>query len=83
MYVIPSKCEQLFFHSVKHVKFRAEKENLRGILLHYFIFKKSAVEAHRILVKTYGDYALSKTMCRDWCRSFKNNDFDVENKEKV
>ncbi|EFN77463.1 hypothetical protein EAI_12768, partial [Harpegnathos saltator] len=55
------------------------KEYLRGILLHYFFQKESAVEAHRILVETYGDHALSETTCRDW---FKNNDFDVEDKER-
>ncbi|KAG5314669.1 MOS1T transposase, partial [Pseudoatta argentina] len=55
---------------------------LRGILLHYFIQKKSAAEAHRILVQTYGDNALSDTTCRDWFRRFKNNDFQLEDKER-
>lgn len=50
--------------------------------LHYFIQKKSAAEAHKILVETYGDHALSETTCRDWFRRFKNNDFDVEVKER-
>ena len=40
-------------------------------MLHYFIQKKSTTEAHRILVETYGD----------WFRRFKNNAFDVEEKE--
>lgn len=44
--------------------------------------KKSTTEARRILVETYGDHALSETTCRDWFRLFKNNDFDVEDKEK-
>ncbi|KAG5318592.1 MOS1T transposase, partial [Pseudoatta argentina] len=44
--------------------------------------KKSAAEAHRILVQTYGDNALSDTTCRDWFRSFKNNDFELEDKER-
>ncbi|KAG5321150.1 MOS1T transposase, partial [Pseudoatta argentina] len=35
--------------------FVPNKVYLRGILLHYFIQKKSAAEAHRILVQTYGD----------------------------
>ncbi|KAG5314398.1 MOS1T transposase, partial [Pseudoatta argentina] len=39
---------------------------LRGILLHYFIQKKSAAEAHRILVQTYGDNALSDTNQGHW-----------------
>ncbi|KAG5325797.1 MOS1T transposase, partial [Pseudoatta argentina] len=44
--------------------------------------KKSAAEAHRILVQTYGDNALSDTTCRDWFRRFKNNDFELEDKER-
>jgi len=30
----------------------------------------------------YGDHVLSETACRDWFRGSKNNDFDVENKER-
>ncbi|KAG5324284.1 MOS1T transposase, partial [Pseudoatta argentina] len=63
-------------------KFLPNKVYLRGILLHYFIQKKSAAEAHRILVQTYGDNALSDTTCRDWFRRFKNNDFELEDKER-
>ncbi|KAG5307578.1 MOS1T transposase, partial [Pseudoatta argentina] len=62
--------------------FVPNKVYLRGILLHYFIQKKSAAEAHRILVQTYGDNALSDTTCRDWFRRFKNNDFELEDKER-
>lgn len=62
--------------------FVPNKVFLRGILLHCFIQKKSAAEAHRILVETYGDNALSNTTCRDWFRRFKNNDFDLEDKER-
>ncbi|KAG5324063.1 MOS1T transposase, partial [Pseudoatta argentina] len=62
--------------------FVPNKVYLRGILLHYFIQKKSAAEAHRILVQTYGDNALSDTTCRDWFRCFKNNDFELEDKER-
>ncbi|KAG5317326.1 MOS1T transposase, partial [Pseudoatta argentina] len=62
--------------------FVPNKVYLRGILLHYFIKKKSAAEAHRILVQTYGDNALSDTTCRDWFRRFKNNDFQLEDKER-
>ena len=53
-----------------------------GILLHYFIQNKIPAEAHRILVGTYGDNALSDTTCRDWFRRFKNNDFKLEDKER-
>ncbi|KAG5325823.1 MOS1T transposase, partial [Pseudoatta argentina] len=62
--------------------FVPNKVYLRGILLHYFIQKKSAAEAYRILVQTYGDNALSDTTCRDWFRRFKNNDFELEDKER-
>ena len=31
---------------------------------------------------TYGDNALSDTMCRDWFRRFKNNDFKLEEREE-
>ncbi|KAG5318716.1 MOS1T transposase, partial [Pseudoatta argentina] len=62
--------------------FVPNKVYLWGILLHYFIQKKSAAEAHRILVQTYGDNALSDATCRDWFRRFKNNDFQLEDKER-
>ncbi|KAG5322814.1 MOS1T transposase, partial [Pseudoatta argentina] len=62
--------------------FVPNKVYLRGILLHYFIQKKSAAGAHRILVQTYNDNALSDTTCRDWFRRFKNNDFELEDKER-
>ena len=58
--------------------FVPKKVYLWGILLHYFIQKKSVAEAHRILVEIYGDHSLLKTTCRDWFRCFKNNDFDIE-----
>ena len=57
--------------------FGPKKAYLQGILLHYFIQKKSISEAHRILVETYSNH----TTCRDWFRLFKNNDFHVEDKE--
>ena len=62
--------------------FAPNKVHLRRILLHYFIQNKFATEAHRILVETYGDNALSDTTCRDWFRCFKNNDFKLELKER-
>ena len=62
--------------------FVPKKVYMRGILQHYFIQKKFAAEAHRILVENYGNHALSETTCRDWFRHLKNNDFDVEDKER-
>jgi len=63
------------------LSFVPKKEYLRGILLYYFIFKKSAAEAHRILAETYDDHVLSEIRYRDSFRRSKNNDFDVEDKE--
>ena len=50
------------------------------IALHFQ--KKSAAESHRILVQTYGDKALSDTTCRDWFKRFKNNDFELDDKDR-
>jgi len=36
-----------------------------------------------LLVEAYDEAALSKTMCRDCFRRFKNSDFDVENKQRA
>lgn len=70
----------IFFHNVKYVEFCAK----RRVFARNFTFfkKKSATEAHRIFVETYGDHALSKTIRRVWFGRFKNNDFDIENKER-
>ena len=62
--------------------FVPNKVYLRRILLQYFIQNKSAAEAHRILVETYGDNALLDTTCRNWFRGFKNNDFKLQDKER-
>ena len=61
--------------------FMQKKVYLQGILLHYFLQKKSSAEAHRIHVENYNKHTLSETTCRDWFRCFKNNDFGVEDKE--
>ena len=60
----------------------SNKVYLRGNLLHYFIQNKSASEAHRILVETYGDNALSDTTSRNWFRCVKNNNFKLEDRER-
>ena len=79
--LIRHSVNNVLFVGSKNVSFVPNKVRLRGILLHYFIQKKSAAEALRILVETYGDNALSETTCRDWFRRFKNNDFELEDKE--
>ena len=62
--------------------FVPNKVYLRGILLYYLFQNKAAAEAHRILVETCGDNALSDTICRDWFRRFKSNDFKLEDNER-
>ena len=53
-----------------------------SVLLHYFILKKTAAESHRILVKVYGEHALSETTCRNWLWRFKSGDFDLSDKDR-
>lgn len=58
------------------------KEHLREVVLHYFILKKKAAQAHRILVEVYGEYAPSERTCQKWFGRFKDGDFDVEDRER-
>ena len=74
------KCYKRAWNSA-NVWFCAKESLFAGNFTALLYFKKSAAEAHRILVETYSDHTLSETTCRDWFRSFKNNDFYVENKE--
>lgn len=63
-------------------KFEPSKRHLREILVYFFNLKKSAAEAHRLLVEAYGEVALSERTCREWFQKFKNGDFDVEDKDR-
>lgn len=58
------------------------KRHLREILLFCYISKKTAAEAHRMLVQAYGDAAPSDTSCRDWFRRFESGDFDTSDKAR-
>jgi len=60
--------------------FEPNKHHLRELLIYFFNLKKSAAEAHRLLVEVYD--ALSKRSCREWFQKFKNGEFDVEDKER-
>ncbi|EFN79640.1 hypothetical protein EAI_08601, partial [Harpegnathos saltator] len=40
------------------------------LLIFCFNWKKTAAEAHRMLVKVYGDNAASDKTCREWFRCF-------------
>ena len=49
--------------------FESNKRHLRELLMQFFNLKKSATEAHRLLVETYGEAALnerSSTKARHW-----------------
>jgi len=62
--------------------FEPNKRHLRELLIYFFNLKKSAAEAHRLLVETCDDTALSERNCREWFQKFKNGEFDVEDKER-
>lgn len=56
---------------------------MREVLLFCFNWKKSAADAHRMLVEVYGESAPSDKSCRGWYQRFKNGDFDVGDKERT
>ena len=62
--------------------FAPNKPHLWGLLIYFFNLKKSTVEAHRSLVETYSEAALSERSCREWFQKFKNGEFDIEDKER-
>ncbi|VVC25357.1 Hypothetical protein CINCED_3A024439 [Cinara cedri] len=35
-----------------------------------------------MIVETYGERYISKRMCREWFHKFKNDEYDVEDKER-
>ena len=51
-------------------------------MIYFFNLKISAAEGHRLLVETYGEAALSDRSCREWFQKFKNDEFDIEDKER-
>ena len=61
-------------------KFVQYSYHLREVLLHYFIYKKTAAESHCILVKIYGEHALLEISCKDWFRWFESGNFELSNK---
>ena len=60
--------------------FEPNKRHLTEIWICFFNLKKSAAEAHRLLVETYSEAALSEKSCREWFQKFKNSEFDIEDK---
>ena len=64
------------------LSFEPNKRHLRELLIYFLNFKKSAAEAHRLLIETYGEAVLSERSCRVWFQKFKNGEFDIEDKER-
>ena len=62
--------------------FEPNKRDLWELLIYFFNLKKSAAEAHRLLVETYSEADLSERSCREWFLQFKNDEFDIEDKER-
>ena len=60
--------------------FDLNKRHLQELLIYFFNLKKSAAEAHWLLVERYGEAALSERSCREWFQKFKNGKFDIEDK---
>lgn len=51
---------------------------MREVLIVCFKMKKSAAEAHQMLLNTYVEATISERTCREWFQRFKNGDLDVE-----
>ena len=62
--------------------FEPNKRHLREHLIYFFNLKKSAAEAHRLLVERYREAALSERSFREWFQKFKNDEFDIKAKER-
>ena len=60
--------------------FEPNKRHLRELLINFLNLKKSAAEAHRLLVETYGEAAISARSCHEWFQKFENGEFDIEDK---
>ena len=64
-------------------RFEPNKRHLRELVIYLFNLKKSAAEAHRLLVERYGEVALSERSCRKWFQKSKNGEFDIKDKKNV
>ena len=58
--------------------FELNRRHLQGLSIYLFNLKKSAAEAHRLLVETYDEAALSERSFCEWFQIFKNGEFDIE-----
>ena len=51
---------------------KPNSRHLREVLIFCFHLKKTAAEAHGILLSTYGETALSERTYREWFQRFKS-----------
>ena len=58
------------------------KRHLWELFIYFFNWKISAAEAHRLLVETYCEAALSERGYREWFQKVKNGKFDIEDTER-
>jgi len=61
----------LIFTVFEMLNFILIKQYLREVLIFCFTWKKSAAEAHRMLVEVYSDTAPTDKSYREWFRRFK------------
>jgi len=54
--------------------------HVREVLIFCFNMKKSAAEAHQMLLNTYDETAISERTCHAWFQRFKNGDSDIEDR---
>jgi len=80
LYCFEFHIKTLIFIVFEMSNFVLTKQHLREVLIFCFNWKKSAAEAHRMLVEVYGDTAPTDKLCREWFRHFKDGDFSVEDK---
>ena len=62
--------------------FEPNKRHLQELWIYFFNLKKSAAEAHRLIVETYGEAVLSERSCREWFQKFEDGEFDIQDKER-
>jgi len=74
--------QKLIFIVFEMSNFVLTKQHFREVLIFCFNWKKSAVEAHQMLVEVYSDTAPTDKSCREWFRRFKDGDFSVEDKPR-
>ena len=63
--------------------FEPNKPNLQELLIYFSNLKKSAAEAHRLLVEIYVEAVLREGSCPEWFQMFENGKLDIEDKERI